>query len=118
MDLSSRVRWTLYSLSSLHLHLLHSFFHLLLRHIFLVRSDTPEMAKRILNEAGAISIELVLNRFQGFGSLGHGLFDDLVTISDVHIQAYGRAAHAGCADVALAHAGIFIRQHDARVANL
>jgi len=35
-----------------------------------VSSDAPEMSERILQEAGAISIELVLNRLQDFRTLG------------------------------------------------
>src|SRR5882724_1340164 len=76
------------------------------------------MPKRILNEAGAVSVKLVLDRLEDLGLLCHGLFDDLVTIGHVHVQAHWRPTDAGGADVALAHAGILVREHEARIANL
>src|SRR6266446_160853 len=98
--------------------LFHAFFHLFRRHVFLVSGDAPEMSKRILNEAGAISVKLVLDRLEDLGLLCHCLFDDLVAIGHVHVQTHGRSADAGGTDVALAHAGVFVRQHEARIADL
>src|SRR5882724_3822562 len=82
--------------------LFHAFFHFVRRHVFLVSGDAPEMSKRILNETGAISVKLVLDRLEDLGLLCHGLFDDLVTIGHVHVQAHWRPTDAGGADVALA----------------
>src|SRR5882757_75252 len=80
--------------------------------------DAPQMSKRILNETGTIAVELVLHRLQNFRFFRHGLFDNLVAIGDVHVQAYRRPTDAGRADVTLAHFWIFVREHEARVADL
>src|SRR5437867_9597058 len=82
--------------------LFHAFFHFVRRHVFLVSGDAPEMSKGILNEAGAISVKLVLDRLEDLGLLCHCLFDDLVAIGYVHVQAHRRSADAGGTDVALA----------------
>ena len=43
-------------------YLLHPFFHILGRHVFHVSGNAPQMSERILYEARAVSVELVLNR--------------------------------------------------------
>jgi hypothetical protein len=43
-------------------YLLHPFFHILGRHVFHVSGNAPQMSERILYEARAVPVELVLNR--------------------------------------------------------
>src|SRR5215469_309606 len=50
--------------------LLHAFFHVFGRDIFDVGGDTPELSEGILDEAGAISVELVLHRLEELRALG------------------------------------------------
>src|SRR5579859_351005 len=103
-------------LCGFHHHLLGALLHLLWRHVFLVRRDAPEMAERVTDKAGAVAIELVLDRSLDFRSLRDGLFDNFVAIGKVGIEAYRRRADALSA--AMAHLWIFIGQHDAGVADL
>src|SRR5215467_12068541 len=86
---------------------LHPFLHLLRGHVFHVRSDAPEMSEWVLQEAGAISVELVLHRFQYLSAFGDGAVEDLVNVRKVDIEADRTRANGGGAGVSLAHAGIF-----------
>src|SRR5580658_5986444 len=74
------------------------------------------MSEWVLDKAGAISIELVLDRLQNFRSLRGRLFDDFVAVWEIDVQAYGRPAPA--LGPAIAHGEIFVCQHEARVADL
>ena len=42
------------------------------------------MPERVLNEAGAVSVELVLDLLQDFRSLRDRLCDDFVAIGELH----------------------------------
>src|ERR1044071_2325937 len=83
-----------------------------------MRCHAPEMSKRILNEAGAVSVELGLDRLEDLRALGNRLFDHAVYVRKIHIEAYGTGADGGSAGVSLPHFWIFIGQHDVRVPNL
>ncbi len=76
------------------------------------------MSERILNEAGAVSIELVLDRLQDFRALGFRAFDHAINVGKVYIQADRAPADGGRAGVPLPHLGILVGQHDVRVADL
>src|SRR5882672_10630866 len=76
------------------------------------------MSKWVLKEARAISVELVLDWLQNFRLLCDCPFNDLVAIRHVYVQTHRGTAHGSGASVALAHAGIFVRQHDARITDL
>src|SRR5215510_427358 len=76
------------------------------------------MSEWVLDEPGAISVELVLDRLESFCALGHSALNYSVDVGNVQIQAYGAGANAGSAGVPLPHGRIFIGQHDARVADL
>ena len=95
------------------LRLLGTFLQFLRGHIFDVSCDAPEMPEWILDETGAVSVELVLDRLQNFRARGDGAFDHFVDIRDVQIQAHRARTDAGSTDVSLTHAGIFVGQHDA-----
>ena len=79
--------------------------------------DSPEVSEGILDEAGAISIELVLNRLEELRALCGCAFDDFVDVGKVDVEAHRAAANSGCAGVSRAHAGIFVGQHDVGVAD-
>src|SRR5438270_13559813 len=99
-------------------HLLHPFFHFLGRYVFDVCRNAPQMAKRILNEAGTVSVELVLNRLQDFRALSRRALNHAIDVGKVNIEAYRAGADGGRAGIALPHAWIFVGQHDVRVADL
>src|SRR5208283_50820 len=61
-------------------HLLHPFFHLSRRHIFYVSSNAPQVPEGILDEAVAVSIELVLHRLQDFRSLRRRFFHHAIDV--------------------------------------
>jgi len=48
---------------------LQPFFHVFRRHIFHVSGNSPQMSEWILNEARAVAVKLVLNRFQNLAPL-------------------------------------------------
>src|ERR1051326_3253937 len=83
-----------------------------------MRCHASEMSKRILNEAGAVSVELGLDRLEDLRALGDRLFDHAVHVRSIYIEAYGACADGGGAGMALPHFWIFIGQHDVRVPNL
>ena len=64
---------------------LRSFLHLLRRDIFLVCRNGPDVAKRVLEGAGTITVELVDYRSQFRGARGDGLFRHGVHV--LYIQA-------------------------------
>ncbi len=64
-------------------HLFRSFFQVLGRNIFHVGSNAPQMSERVLDEARAVSVELVLNRLQDFCSFGDRAFNDGIHIRNV-----------------------------------
>src|SRR3982074_1000161 len=76
------------------------------------------MSERILNEARAVAVELVLYRFQDFRALGRRALNHVIDVGKVYIEAYRARADGGRAGVPLPHAGILVRQHDVRVADL
>src|SRR5579872_6621400 len=76
------------------------------------------MSERILNETGAVSIELVLDRLQDLRALGNRFINHAVYVGKIHVEAYGAGADSCSAGVALSHFWIFIGQHDVRVSNL
>src|SRR5580704_9086417 len=80
-------------------HFLHPLFHLLWRHIFHMRGDAPQMSERILNEAIAVSVKLVLNWLQDFRSLGLRALNHAIDVGKVHIQAHRTSADSGGAGV-------------------
>src|SRR5260370_21656523 len=71
------------------------------------------MSKRILDESGTITVELVLDWLQDFCSRGCCALDYAINIWEVEIQAYRAGAHGGGAGISRTHAGILIGQHDA-----
>src|SRR5437879_833079 len=72
--------------------LLHAFFHIFGRDIFDVGGDAPEVSEGILDEAGAISVELVLNRLEELRALCSCALHDVVDVGKVDVEAYGAAA--------------------------
>src|SRR5712692_10333824 len=76
------------------------------------------MSARILIESGAVYVELVLNRLQDFGALGRRALDHAIHVGKVYIEAHRAGADGGRAGVSLSHAGVFVGQHDVRVADL
>src|SRR6266850_1933794 len=76
------------------------------------------MSEWILDESRTVPVELVLNRLQDFRALGSGALDYAVDIREIYVEAHRARADGGRAGVSLAHAGIFVSQHDVRVANL
>src|SRR5664279_6649070 len=78
--------------------------------------NAPAMSEWVLNEAHAISIELVRNRLQYLRSIGHGALHRGIDIFNVKQHAHGRIAQRERALVT--HLGKLIGQHDVRVANL
>src|SRR5271163_3530670 len=76
------------------------------------------MSKRILKEAVAVSIKLVLHRFQDFRPLGLRALDYAIDVGKVYIQAHRASADGRRARVSLSHVGIFVGQHDVRIADL
>ena len=75
------------------------------------------MSKGILNEAGAVSVELVLNRLQELRAFCGCTLDHVVDIGKIDVEAHRAASYCGGAGVSRAHAGIFVGQHDVGVAN-
>ena len=53
--------------------------------------DAPEVSKGILNEAGAVSVELVLNRLQELRAFCGCTLDHVVDIGKIDVEAH-RAA--------------------------
>src|SRR6202166_822441 len=98
-------------------HLLHPFCHIRRRYIFHVSSNAPEVSEWILNEAIAVSVELVLHRLQDFRSLGRRFLDHAINVGKVDIEAHWATANSGGTGVSLPHAWIFVCQHDVRVAD-
>src|ERR1700737_2319476 len=80
--------------------------------------DAPQVSEGILDEAGAISVELVLNRLEGLRALWGCALHDIVDVGKVDVEAHRTAADGVGAGVPLSPAGIFIGQHDMGVANL
>src|ERR671919_2387264 len=62
------------------------------RQVFLVRRDVPDMAEGILDGAGPVAVELVLDRPQLLRAGRHGLPGHGVHVLDVEMQADRRAA--------------------------
>src|SRR5216684_1133556 len=106
-----------FKLRCLH-HFFHPLFHLLRRYILDVSGNAPEMSEWILNKARAVSVELVLHRLQKFRALGRRFLNYAIDVGKVYIQAHRTRADRSRAGVALPHAGIFVGQHDVRVADL
>ena len=79
--------------------------------------DAPEVSEGILDEAGAVSVELVLNRLEELRAFCGCAFDNVVDVGEVDVEAYRAAADGGGAGVSRAHAGIFVGQHDVGVAD-
>src|SRR5260221_5895084 len=96
--------------------LLGAFVHLLRRHIFLVRRDAPVMSEGVPQKTRTVSIELVFDRSLDFRSLRDRFFENFVAIWNIHIQTHRRRTDGLCAR--MAHLQVFVRQHDARVADL
>src|SRR3977135_971203 len=96
--------------------LLRAFLHLLRSTIYLVCCNSPKMPIGILEEARAISVELIRNRFQDFPSLLGCFFDDGVAVRHIDIEAHRRGSNA--LGAALTHRRIFVSQHNARIATL
>jgi len=61
------------------------------------------MSEWILDETGAIPVELVLDRLQNFRARSDGALDYVVDIGDVQIQAHRTRSDAGGTGVPLAH---------------
>src|SRR5712675_2386631 len=76
------------------------------------------MSERILNEAGAVSVKLVLHGLQDFRSIGRRFLDYAIDVGKIYIEAHRARADGGRAGVSLTHVGIFVGQHDVRVADL
>src|SRR5258708_3131181 len=76
------------------------------------------MSEWILNEAGAVSVELVLNRLQYFRALRPRLLYHTIDVGKIYIQAHRARPDRGRAGVSLPHCGILVGQHDVRVADL
>ena len=74
------------------------------------------MAEGVPEKAGTVSIELVFDRFLDSRSLRYRFFENFVAIWNVHIQTYRRRTDGLSAR--MAHLQVFVRQHDARVADL
>ena len=80
--------------------------------------NAPKLSERILNEAGAISVELILHRLQDFRALGRRALNHVIHVGKIYIEAHRARADAGRADVSRPHVGIFVGQHDVRIADL
>src|SRR5262245_26536991 len=65
---------------------------LLLRHVLLVRSNVPDVAEWILQGAGAVAVEFVLDRSHRLGALGDRAIPDGVDIVDIEIDRRRRPA--------------------------
>src|SRR5437764_12353058 len=76
------------------------------------------MSEWVLDEAGTISVELILDRFQNFGAFSNGALDYAIDVGDIQIQAHRACAYTGRTGMTLAEVGIFVSQHDVRVADL
>lgn len=97
---------------------LHAFFHVFGGDVFDVGGDAPEVSEGVLDEAGAVAVELVLDGLEEFGSVGGGALDDFVDIGEVDVEADGAAADGGGAGVSGAHAGVLVGEHNAGGADL
>src|SRR6266478_2987488 len=93
-----------------------AFRHLLRGHVFHVSRNAPEMSEGIPDKAGAVSIELVFDRFLDLRSLRDRFCYNFVDIRQVHIQTDRRSTDSLSAP--MSHLQVFVRQHDARVADL
>ena len=76
------------------------------------------MSEWILQEAGAVSVKLVLHWLQDFRALSRRALDHAIDVGKIYIQAHRARADGGRTGVSLSHAGIFVGQHDVRVADL
>ena len=50
-----------------------------------MRSNAPKVAERILNEAVAIAVELILHRSQNLCSFGRSAFYDFIDVGKIYI---------------------------------
>src|SRR3984957_2258423 len=74
--------------------LLHPFFHVFGRYIFHVRGHAPQMSEGILNEAGAVAIELVFHRLQDFRTFRGCAFNHGIDVGEVYIQTHRARAYS------------------------
>src|SRR3981189_706369 len=89
--------------------------HLVRRNILDVRCDGPSMPEWILQRARSISVELVLDGLQLLCPACDRSIENFVYPIDISHQA-----HAGSAKrlwTAVAHFGVFVCEHDCRIAN-
>src|ERR1700754_2087180 len=87
----------LFELGWLH-DLLQSLFHVFGRDIFDVGGDAPELSEGILDETGAITVELVLNRLEELRALCGCALHDVVDVGKVDVEADRAAADGVGAD--------------------
>src|SRR4051812_30899752 len=97
-------------------HLVHPPLHLLRRHVFLVRGDVPDVAVRVLECAGAVAVELVLDRARELAAGGQCLLHRRVDVAHVEMQLNrGAAARVRSEE---AHVRRLVREHHERIADL
>src|SRR4051794_30068471 len=95
-------------------HLVHPPLHLLRRHVFLVRGDVPDVAVRVLDRAGAVAVELVLDRARELAAGGQCLLHCRVDVAHVEMQLNGGAAARVRPEEA--HARRLVGEHHDRIA--
>src|ERR1700746_2635076 len=76
------------------------------------------MSERILKEARAVYVELILNRLPNFRALCRRALEHAIDVGKVYIEAHWAGADGGRAGVSLPHAGILVGQHDVRISDL
>ena len=81
-----------------------------------MRGDVPHVPEGILEASGAIAVELVLQWLPLGCARVERLPEDAVDVLDVYVQRDGCAAHRLGTDGA--HLGMFVSEHDDRVADL
>src|SRR3984893_9344324 len=75
--------------------LLPVFLHVFGLYIFDMGGDAPQVSEGILDEAGAISVELVLNRLEELRALCGCALHDIVDVGEVDVEAHRTAADGG-----------------------
>src|SRR5439155_17568166 len=89
---------------------------LLRRDVFLVRADGPFVAEGVGDGAGAVAVELVLQRLEHFRAERHGPIEHRVAVLEIERQPDRRAADGLRA--ARVHLRMFISEHNVRIADL
>src|SRR5262245_52882037 len=86
------------------------------RDVFLVRRDMPAVPERIFDGAGAIAVELVLDRAHDLASSRGRARNRRIDVGYVEMDLHGRAA-ARLRPEEL-HRFVFVGEHDPRIADL